>query len=438
MKVRPHASVRSPAWHDKLPADWQEFVQGPAAFSNASGTTPGYRDTDARLGGWTLSSLHSGRSQCTEARARRGLYERSMLETPVRVLTAAAVLAVALSAGCGRKGPQGPVQPPRVLPGEQAGAATTAKGTGASVRGPEATSADKLIIFHAASLARPFGDLEELFEKRHPGVDVVRESGASVSEARKITDLGRKCDVYAAADYTVLDDMLIPDHASYNILFLRERIVIAYTQRSKYAAEITSDNWHNILLRPDVKVGYANPLQAPVGWRTLIVWKLADDYYADKLGGKSLYEALLKKIPEKHVVPDVGALQPLLESLELDYAFMYKATAMQHNVQWVKLPDEIDLGNEKFADRYAKPQIELKDKLGRVKRRRGSPCVYGITILNDAPHPDLALEWLELLFGPEGQEILKRDFLEAISPPKCVQWNTLPAALQDLVEHFAG
>jgi len=251
-----------------------------------------------------MRSLQLGQSQCAEACGRPALYERRMGDRLVRMLAAAAVVAVALSAGCGRKGPQGPVEPPKVLPGEQAGAGAAAKSAG----GPTTTGADKLIIFHAASLARPFGDLEELFEKRHPGVDVVRESGASVSEARKITDLGRKCDVYAAADYTVVDDMLIPDHASYNILFLRERIVIAYTQRSKYAAEINSDNWYEILLRPDVKVGYANPLQAPVGWRTLIVWKLADDYYADKLGGKSLYEALLNKIPEKRVVPDRGAL----------------------------------------------------------------------------------------------------------------------------------
>ena len=289
-----------------------------------------------------------------------------------------------------------------------------------------------MIIVQAASLARPFADLEAIFEREHPGVDVVRESGASVSEARKITELGRKCDVYAAADYTVVDDLLIPKYADFNLIFLRERIVIAYTQRSKYASEINSDNWYEILLRPDVKVGYANPQQAPVGWRTLLVWKLADLYYREKLGGKSLYKALVEKIPEKHVVPDVGALQPLLESLELDYAFMYRATAMQHNLQWVKLPDQIDLGSEEYADFYAKAVVEVPDKAGKKKVRRGAPCLYGITIVKGAEHPDLALDWIKLVLSDEGQAVLKRDFLEPISPPLCEQIDMLPAELRSL------
>ncbi len=310
---------------------------------------------------------------------------------------------------------------------------------GATGRAPEASSGPRqLIIFHAASLARPFADLEEVFEREHPGVDVVRESGASVGEARKITELGRKCDVYAAADYTVVDELLIPKYADFNLIFLRERIVIAYTQRSKYASEINGDNWYEILLRPDVKVGYANPLQAPVGWRTLLVWKLADLYYRDKLGGKSLYEALLEKIPEKHVVPDVGALQPLLESLELDYAFMYRATAMQHNLQWVKLPDQIDLGSEKYADFYAEAVVEVPDKAGKKKLRRGAPCLYGMTIVRGAEHPDLAVEWIKLVLSDEGQSVLKRSFLEPVNPPLCERIDLLPAELRDLARPFKG
>jgi molybdate/tungstate transport system substrate-binding protein len=290
-----------------------------------------------------------------------------------------------------------------------------------------------LVIFHAASLARPFGDLEELFEQQHPGVDVVRESGASVSEARKITELGRKCDVYAAADYTVVDDLLIPQFADYNLLFLRERVVVGYTERSRYASEINSDNWYRILLRPDVKVGYANPAVAPVGWRTLLVWKLAD-LYDHKMGGKSIYEQLKAKIPSRYIVPDVAALEPLLESLEIDYAFVYKATAMQHNLQWVKLPDEIDLGSEQHADFYVRAEVTVPDKTGQTTKRRGAPCLYGITIVKEAPHPDLALEWLRLLFSEPGQKVLQRNFLETVRPPLCRDMSVLPKELQDLAK----
>lgn len=321
--------------------------------------------------------------------------------------------------GCGKQEqaaapPVGPVGPPP---------APAAGGEGA-----------QLTIFHAASLARPFRDLEQLFRERHPGVEVVRESGTSVGEARKISDLGRKCDVYASADYTVVDDVLMPDHAGYNILFARERIVLAHTQRSKYATELTGDNWYEIVLRPDVHVGYANPALAPVGWRTLLTWKLADLHYKDKLKGRSFYEQMKAKVPAKHVVPDVAGLEPMLESLELDYAFMYKGTAMQHNLQTVKLPDEVDLGSEEFAEQYAKAEVTMKDKDGKEQTRRGAPCVYGTTIVKDAPHPELAVEWLKLLFSEEGQEIMKADFLESVAPPLCRDPGVLPPELRDLVE----
>lgn len=339
---------------------------------------------------------------------------RAGREPVILLIVLGAALAVT---GCGKQ------EQATTPPLEPAASPTPAAGSGGA----------QLIIFHAASLARPFRDLEELFRERHPGVEVVRESGASVGEARKISDLGRKCDVYASADYTVLDDVLIPDHASYNILFARERIVLAHTQRSKYATEVTGENWYEIVLRPDVNVGYANPALAPVGWRTLLSWKLTDLHYKDKLKGKSFYDQMKAKVPAKHVVPDVAGLEPLLESLELDYAFMYKATAMQHNLQTVKLPDEVDLGSEKLAEQYAKAEVTMKDKDGKEQTRRGAPCVYGITIVKAAPHPDLAVEWLKLLFSEEGQEIMKASFLESVAPPLCRDPSVLPAELQDLV-----
>lgn len=302
--------------------------------------------------------------------------------------------------------------------------------------GPASEKGQQLVIFHAASLARPFGDLEELFEQQHPGVDVVRESGASVSEARKITELGRRCDVYAAADYTVVDDLLIPHFADYNLLFLRERIGLGYTQRARYASEIDSDNWYRILLRPEVKVGYANPAVAPLGWRTLLVWKLADLYYHQG-GSKSIYEQLKAKIPGRYIVPDAAALEPLLESLEIDYAFVYQATAMQHNLQWVKLPDQIDLGNEQHADFYARAEVTVPDKTGRATKYRGTPCLYGLTILKEAPHPELALQWLKFLFSEPGQQALQRHFLEPVNPPLCREKDVLPKELQSNVKEAA-
>jgi len=352
------------------------------------------------------------------------------------LLSLALVVVFVLAAGCGKQAPtsqsdlgrQGPEASKVPLPPVKEQPAESNRGESATQ--PE----DKLIIFHAAGLARPFADLEKIFEEAHPGVDVQRESGPSVGVARKITDLGRKCDLYAAADYSVISDMLIPDYTDFQLLFLKEHIVVAYTQRSKYASEINSSNWYEILLRPDVSVGYANPAVSPVGWRTLLVWKLAEPYYKQELNGKSLFAQLEAKIPPQNIVPDVQALEPKLESLDLDYAFMYKSTAEQHNLQYVQLPEDIDLSSPSKAAFYAKATVQVKGKDGKTKLRKGGPIVFSITQLKDAEHPRLASEWLKLMFSKQGQEVFKQDFMETLYPPLAPDVSKVPAELQRLVK----
>ena len=56
-------------------------------------------------------------------------------------------------------------------------------------------------------------------------------------------------------------------------------MAIAFTEKSRYAAEITSDNWYQILARPDVRVGMADPRFDANGYRALMVLKLVDAVY---------------------------------------------------------------------------------------------------------------------------------------------------------------
>ena len=67
----------------------------------------------------------------------------------------------------------------------------------------------KVIMFHAGSLSMPFDAMEKEFEKLYPGVDLQREASGSQAAARKITDLGKECDLMASADYDVIDKLQI-------------------------------------------------------------------------------------------------------------------------------------------------------------------------------------------------------------------------------------
>ena len=117
------------------------------------------------------------------------------------------------------------------------------------------TNSDKLIVFHAGSLSAPFKQIKEDFMKENPGIEILLEPAGSVQCARKITDLEKDCDVMASADYSVIDEMLIPDYAEWNIKFAGNEMAIVYHSQSRYADEINKNNWYEILLREDVCMG---------------------------------------------------------------------------------------------------------------------------------------------------------------------------------------
>lgn len=342
---------------------------------------------------------------------------------PRWLAASALILLAALVGGCTVQEP-----PPHTDADAPAAPAAVDDGASPGVSG-------ELTIFHAASLGRPFDELEEVLESEVPGLDVIRESSSSRVACRKVAELGRPADVVVTADYLLLRDMLVPESADWYIAFARNRVVIAYSDRSRYHTEINADNWYDILLRDDVQYGYAEPDQAPVGYRTLLVWKLADIYYADRLGDRDLYEELKAGAPESNVRPHCNELIPLVESLGLDYIFQYQSVALQHNLQFLQLPPEIDLSSEKFADTYAQVSVELSGGTrGEEMTRTGAPIVYGITIPRDAANRAAAVRFLKLLMSEHGRQIMEDNYQETIVPALTPDPAALPEELRDLVE----
>ena len=149
---------------------------------------------------------------------------------------------------------------------------------------------DRLIIFHAGSLALPFKQICEEFKKQHPSVKIMREIAGSRECARKITDLDKACDVIVSADYAVIDTLLISDHADWNIRFASNEMVIAFRENSHGADLIDKDNWHEILMGDDVTFGRSDPNLDPAGYRTVLTAMLAERFYGKVgLAGKKVW-----------------------------------------------------------------------------------------------------------------------------------------------------
>jgi len=289
----------------------------------------------------------------------------------------------------------------------------------------------EIVIFHAGSLSIPFSDMEKAFEEKYPKANVVRESAGSRTTARKVTDLGRKADIVASADYTVIESLMIPDHADWYLNFATNEMAIMYTEHSKYKDEINSENWYEILLRDDVEYGHSDPDADPCGYRSQLVWKLAELHYNEE----NLYNDLSENCPPKNVRPKETDLLALLEAGELDYIFIYRSVAKQHGAPFVILPDKINLKTNEYEDFYANASFDISgQEPGETITKTGKPMVYGVTIPHNPPNREGAIAFMKFLAGPEGQKIMEKNGQPAISPPVVSDMEAIPEEIKPLVE----
>ncbi|MBI1748783.1 MAG: substrate-binding domain-containing protein [Acidobacteria bacterium] len=293
----------------------------------------------------------------------------------------------------------------------------------------------ELIIFNAGSLTAPLADLLREFVRRHPRVSPQAESSGSLDAVRKITELGKSCDLLAVADGELLPSLIVPQYADWYAIFARNQMVLMYTPNSKGAGEINGQNWFEVILRPGVQSGYSDPDADPAGYRTLLHWQLAENYY-QKPG---LYHQLKSRVPLKNIRPKSMELLALLESGELDYVYGYRSVAEQKKLPFINFPSEIDLSDIGKANYYETASVHVAGKKPSERLKvNGMPILYGLTILKSAPHGNLAELFVEFLISPDGQTIMKRNYVMAISPPLASPIEKLPGHLKAKLAPIEG
>ena len=284
-----------------------------------------------------------------------------------------------------------------------------------------------LIIFHAGSLSVPLKEVATEFNKIYPNIKIYMESAGSVASARKITDLNKPCDIMASADYGVIDNMLIPQYADWNIKFVSNELSIVFQDKSHYSDQITSKNWFDILMKKDVAIARADPNSDPCGYRTVMAMQLAENFY--KRPG------LAKMITDKDqnfMRPKEVDLLALLETGSVDYIFLYRSVAIQHKLKYLVLPDEINLKNPAFVDLYGTVSTEIIGKEpGKKEIVKGEPMIYGVTILRNAPDKPAAIAFLRfLLTKDQGMKIMEKNGQPSVIPMETKNFEKLPADLK--------
>ncbi|MGV8049513.1 MAG: tungstate ABC transporter substrate-binding protein WtpA [Anaerolineaceae bacterium] len=324
-----------------------------------------------------------------------------------------------------------------------------------------------LVVFAAGSLIQPFTELEKAFEEKYPEIDVLSEYHGSIQVMRHVTELHEEIDVVATADQSLIPMLMyqvnIPGtdqpYADWYISMATNQLGIAYGPESKYADEINSENWWEILSRPDVRVGLSDPRFDAVGYRTLMVFALAQDVYGsqeifdDFLDGQFTHSINLVDLGNMKIihVPEIlettsdshilmrgssVALISLLEAGEIDYAFEYESVIQQHGFNLLELPASLNLGEADLNEQYGKVTVQMDfQRFTSVNPVfQGEQIRYGITIPTNAPHPEEASLYIQFLYSPEGQLIMQQNSHPLLIPLSADRPENLPESLQRILQ----
>jgi len=178
---------------------------------------------------------------------------------------------------------------------------------------------------------------------------------------------------------------------SWYVSYASSNVVLGYNPKSKFAADIKSKPWYQAITEPGLKLGFTDPATDPKG-------KLVAQGLSDTAKSKNLPALTAIENDKGDVFPE-ETLVARLQSGQLDAAFFYTAEAKPANIPTVPLTGE-----------------SLK-------------ATYTISTLSGAPNEAGAEAFIAYLLGPDGQNFLKQDGFDLISPAK-VTGTGIPSTVQ--------
>ena len=259
------------------------------------------------------------------------------------------------------------------------------------------TPSQPVTVFAAASLARPLAVISDSIAQRS-GPRPLVELGGSLEQARKLTDLRRVPDVLMLVDDDVMAS-LVPTHLDWYVRFATNRIAILYTDKSRHADSVTSENWWRVLSRRDVRIGRADSSVAPVGRHALAMLRRLDMYYSRR----ALGDTLLARAALRYVRPNATELAALLETGEVDYVLDYESVARQYGFRFIALPADL-----------------------------APPVLYGVSVPRLAAHPSDGVAFVEFLLSSAGRRVLRDAHIDLLPTPVAIG-DGVPPVITTLV-----
>jgi molybdate/tungstate transport system substrate-binding protein len=267
--------------------------------------------------------------------------------------------------------------------------AATASGTGPSSTG--ARGSGPVDVLYAGSLVTLMEKQVGPGFQRATGWSFRGFSGGSTALATQIKGRVRAADVFVsaspAADQTLMGQ---GGKVGWYATFASSPLVIGYNPRSRFAADLTSKPWYQVLPEQGLLLGTTDPATDPKG-------KLAAQALTDTAGKQNL-PALGALAEDQGIVFPEETLVSRLQSGQLDAGFFYSSEAKAAGIPTVPVTGE-----------------DLK-------------ATYTVTVVGGAPHEAGAEAFVGYLLGEQGTAALRQNDFALTTPPQ-VTGTGVPAGL---------
>lgn len=249
-------------------------------------------------------------------------------------------------------------------------------------------TAEVVTVFLAPALS-PVWDAVWQEAEKQLNIELRSEVSGSQVVCRKVTELGRESDLLLVADNRLFQK-IASSHTNFRIDFAHDEVVLGVGIRAKRVDE-AEENWIPVLLDEQVRLGRVDENLGPIGYRTLLVWKLQE-----LSGHPGLTEQLMAKTEK--VVEHVGHLATNLKAGDIDYGFLYRTTCIKHDIRFIPLNPQINLGTAESD--YSKAQVSFKTLESGQEvdvAVKGAPITYSLSIPTNAPNNEKAVALVRYL-----------------------------------------
>jgi molybdate/tungstate transport system substrate-binding protein len=263
-----------------------------------------------------------------------------------------------------------------------------------------AQPAGKVSVFYAGSLVKLMeGGVGPAFDKATGGT-FAGFAGGSNGLGNQIRGKLRRADVFISASPKVDVDLMGAangDWVSWYATFAKSPVVIGYNPASRFAAELKTKPWYEVLQEPGVKIGRTDPALDPKGALAVQLLTHAEQVY--KIPGLALRVLGPPQNPDQ-VRPEEN-LVGRLQSGQIDVGFFYSTETTDLHIPFVPVGPEVALGAQ-----------------------------YTVTVVRDGENPAGAARFVAFLLGPEGRKIMRDHGLDVVSPTISGDARAIPPSLR--------